>query len=160
MAEELNLIENTDLIQLKQDIIDLKGELSDNQSLIFYYDTETEGLAYGQRELDIELKRNPGRDKQQDKIVEFGGVVAIRTINEDGTKTIDPTNLGFRNFYNPNLDRDKNKARVMDQIIVDIICIERNPRGNDLALEYLKTHGYQLIHQYKNNIDFIFKKEL
>lgn len=120
MAEELNLIENTDLIQLKQDIIDLKGELSDNQSLIFYYDTETEGLAYGQRELDIELKRNPGRDKQQDKIVEFGGVVAIRTINEDGTKTIDPTNLGFRNFYNPNLDRDKNKARVMDQIIVDI----------------------------------------
>jgi hypothetical protein len=120
MADDLNLITNTDLLQLKKDIITLREGLSDNQSLIFYYDTETEGLAYGQRELDIEIKRNPSRDKQMDKIIEFGGVVAIQTVNDDATKTIEPTDVGFRNFYNPNLDRDKNKARVMDQIIVDI----------------------------------------
>lgn len=120
MADDLKLITNTDLTELKADMAKLKASLSDNQTLIFYYDTETEGLAYGQRELENELKRNPTRDKQQDKIIEIGGVVAIQTTNQDGTKTIEPTELGFRNFYNPNLDRDKNKQRVMDPVIVDI----------------------------------------
>jgi DNA polymerase III alpha subunit len=85
-----------------------KNILQEDEELVIYWDTETEGLAYNMLEWEKDKLKVPGRSKELDKIVEFGAVFAKRT--KDGRIEEIPE-LSLRIFFDPNKDRPKSKKR-------------------------------------------------
>jgi DNA polymerase III alpha subunit len=116
----MEIIKSTNLEQKLIEIKEFKKTLKENEELIGYWDTETEGLAYNYTQLEIEQKRQPNRSKELDKIIEIGIVFATRNKRTGEIKEITNPDLSIRKHFNPNNDRTKNKQKKMEEIVVDV----------------------------------------